>query len=157
MSKKTNALRQLDARKVQYETVEYQYDAEDLSVEHIAAENGLLLERIFKTLVAKGDKNGVAVAIVPGHKNLDFKALARASGNKKMALIPVKDILVLTGYIRGGCSPIGMKKDYPAYLDTSALAYDVIYVNAGQRGLLVGLSPEALRQITGAVVGEIAE
>lgn len=157
MSKKTNALRQLDARKVQYETVEYQYDAEDLSVEHIAAENGLLLERIFKTLVAKGDKNGVAVAIVPGHKNLDFKALARASGNKKMALIPVKDILALTGYIRGGCSPIGMKKDYPAYLDTSALAYDVIYVNAGQRGLLVGLSPEALRQITGAVVGEIAE
>lgn len=157
MSKKTNALRRLDARKVQYETVEYQYDAEDLSVEHIAAENGLPLERIFKTLVAKGDKNGVAVAIVPGHKNLGFKALAQVSGNKKMTLVPVKEIQSLTGYIRGGCSPIGMKKDYPAYLDTSALAYDVIYVNAGQRGLLVGLSPEALQQVTGAVVGEIAE
>ena len=156
MSKKTNALRLLDAQKARYETVEYHYDADDLSVEHIAKDNGLPLARIFKTLVAKGDKNGVAVAVVPGHKNLDFKALAKASGNKKMALVAVKDIQSLTGYIRGGCSPIGMKKDYPVYLDTSALAYDVIYVNAGQRGLLVGLSPEALRRATGAVVREIA-
>ena len=156
MSKKTNALRLLDAQKARYETVEYHYDADDLSVEHIAKDNGLPLARIFKTLVAKGDKNGVAVAVVPGHKNLDFKALAKASGNKKMALVAVKDIQSLTGYIRGGCSPIGMKKDYPVYLDTSALAYDVIYVNAGQRGLLVGLSPEALRRATAAVVREIA-
>lgn len=157
MSKKTNALRLLDAQKTPYVTVEYRYDAEDLSVEHIAEDNGLPLERIFKTLVAKGDKNGIAVAVVPGHKSLDFKALARASGNKKVTLAPVKDIQGLTGYIRGGCSPIGMKKDYPVFLDTSALAYDVIYVNAGQRGLLVGLSPEALKQATKAAVGEIAE
>lgn len=157
MSKKTNALRLLDAQKAYYETVEYRYDTDDLSVEHIAEDNGLHLERIFKTLVAKGDKNGVAVAVVPGHKNLDLKALAKASGNKKMALAPVKDIQALTGYIRGGCSPIGMRKDYPVYLDTSALAYDVIYVNAGQRGLLVGLSPEALRRATKAVVENIAE
>ncbi|MCB0551623.1 MAG: Cys-tRNA(Pro) deacylase [Phaeodactylibacter sp.] len=157
MSKKTNALRLLDAQKARYETVEYHYDADDLSVEHIAKDNGLPLARIFKTLVAKGDKNGVAVAVVPGHKNLDFKALAKASGNKKMALVPVKDIQGLTGYIRGGCSPIGMKKDYPVYLDISALDYEAIYVNAGQRGLLVGLSPEALRQATGAVVENIAE
>ncbi len=157
MSKKTNALRLLDAQNVQYEMVEYHYDTDDLSVEHIAEDNGLHLERIFKTLVAKGDKNGVAVAVVPGHKNLDFKALAKASGNKKMTLAPVKDIQGLTGYIRGGCSPIGMKKDYPVYLDTSALAYDVIYVNAGQRGLLVGLSPEALRRATDAVAAEISE
>lgn len=157
MSKKTNALRLLDAQKVYYEMVEYQYDADDLSVENIAEDNGLHLERIFKTLVAKGDRNGVAVAVVPGHKNLNFKALAEASGNKKMTLAPVKDIQGLTGYIRGGCSPIGMKKNYPVYLDTSALAYDVIYVNAGQRGLLVGLSPEALRRATEAVVAEISE
>ncbi|MCO6477280.1 MAG: Cys-tRNA(Pro) deacylase [Phaeodactylibacter sp.] len=157
MSKKTNALRLLDAQKAYYETVEYRYDTDDLSVEHIAEDNGLHLERIFKTLVAKGDKNGVAVAVVPGHKNLDLKALAKASGNKKMALAPVKDIQALTGYIRGGCSPIGMRKDYPVYLDTSALAYDVIYVNAGQRGLLVGLSPEALRRATDAVAAEISE
>ena len=157
MSKKTNALRLLDAQKARYETVEYHYDADDLSVEHIAKDNGLPLARIVKTLVAKGDKNGVAVAVVPGHKNLDFKALAKASGNKKMALVPVKDIQGLTGYIRGGCSPIGMKKDYPVYLDISALDYEAIYVNAGQRGLLVGLSPEALRQATGAVVENIAE
>ena len=157
MSKKTNALRLLDAQKARYETVEYHYDADDLSVEHIAKDNSLPLTRIFKTLVAKGDKNGVAVAVVPGHKNLDFKALAKASGNKKMALVPVKDIQGLTGYIRGGCSPIGMKKDYPVYLDISALDYEAIYVNAGQRGLLVGLSPEALRQATGAVVENIAE
>ena len=156
MSKKTNALRLLDTQKVPYEIVEYQYDAGDLSVEHIAKDNGLHLERIFKTLVAKGDKNGIAVAVVPGHKNLDFKTLAEASSNKKMALVAVKDIQSLTGYIRGGCSPIGMKKDYPVYLDTSALAYDVIYVNAGQRGLLVGLSPEALRRATEAVVREIS-
>ena len=156
MSKKTNALRLLDAQKIPYEIVEYQYDAGDLSVEHIAKDNGLHLERIFKTLVAKGDKNGIAVAVVPGHKNLDFKTLAEASGNKKMTLVAVKDIQDLTGYIRGGCSPIGMKKDYPVYLDTSALAYDVIYVNAGQRGLLVGLSPEALRRATEAVVREIS-
>ena len=156
MSKKTDALRLLDARKIPYETVAYQYDADDLSVEHIASDNGLQLERIFKTLVAKGDKYGIAVAVVPGDKTLDFKALAKASGNKKIALIPVKDIQEVTGYIRGGCSPIGMKKDYPVYLDTSALAYDVIYVNAGQRGLLAGLSPQALKQAAAAEVAEIA-
>ena len=156
MSKKTNALRLLDARKIPYETVAYQYDADDLSVEHIAEDNGLHLERIFKTLVAKGDKKGIAIAVVPGDKTLNFKALAKTSGNKKMTLIPVKDIPAFTGYIRGGCSPIGMKKDYPVYLDTSALAYDVIYVNAGERGLLVGLSPEALRRATEAEVGDIA-
>ena len=156
MSKKTNALRLLDAQKARYETVEYHYDADDLSVEHIASDNGLQLERIFKTLVAKGDKNGIAVAVVPGDKTLNFKALAKASGNKKMTLIPVKDIQAFTGYIRGGCSPIGMKKDYPVYLDISALDYEAIYVNAGQRGVLVGLSPEALRRATEAVVREIS-
>ena len=157
MSKKTNALRLLDAQKVQYEIVKYRYDAGDLSVEKTAEENGLQLERIFKTLVAKGDKNGVAIAVVPGHKNLDLKALARASGNKKMALAPVKDIQGLTGYIRGGCSPMGMKKEYPVFLDVSALSYSLIYVNAGHRGMLVGLPPEALKEATKAEVTDIAE
>ncbi len=148
MNKKTNALRLLEAQGIEYQPVPYEYDADDLSVEQIALANEMDVERIYKTLVAKGDKNGLAIAVVPGHKELDYKMLAEASGDKKVTLVPVKDIRKLTGYIRGGCSPIGMKKDYPVFIDISALASDIIYVNAGQRGLLIGISPEALKQAT---------
>ncbi|HQU59804.1 MAG TPA: Cys-tRNA(Pro) deacylase [Saprospiraceae bacterium] len=157
MSKKTNALRILEANKASFETVEYNYEADDLSVEHIAEANALPLERIYKTLVAKGDKQGVVVAVIPGHCSLSFKALAKASGNKKITLVPVKDIQGLTGYIRGGCSPIGMKKDYPTFIDASAQLHDKIFVNAGQRGLLVGLAPADLLRLTQGVLEEIAE
>jgi Cys-tRNA(Pro)/Cys-tRNA(Cys) deacylase len=149
MSKKTNAIRILERQGIAFETAAYTYDAEEgLSVALIAQANGLPLERIFKTLVAKGDKTGLAVALVPGDSELDFKALAKASGNKKMALVPVKDIQPLTGYIRGGCSPIGMKKDYPVFIDASALEHEQIYVNAGQRGLLLLLRPSDLQLAT---------
>ena len=149
MSKKTNAIRILERQGIAFETAAYTYDAEEgLSVALIAQANGLPLERIFKTLVAKGDKTGLAVALVPGDSELDFKALAKASGNKKMALVPVKDIQPLTGYIRGGCSPIGMKKDYPVFIDASAQEHEQIYVNAGQRGLLLLLRPSDLQQAT---------
>lgn len=156
MSKKTNAIRILERQGIAFDTVEYAYDAEEgLSVALIAQANQLPLERIYKTLVAKGDKNGLAVALVPGDSELDFKALAKASGNKKMALIPVKDIQPLTGYIRGGCSPIGMKKNYPVFIDASALEHDRVFVNAGQRGLLLSLAPADLQRAAQAAFVEI--
>ncbi|MCB0572674.1 MAG: Cys-tRNA(Pro) deacylase [Phaeodactylibacter sp.] len=157
MPKKTNALRILDARKIPYETIEYEYETDGLSVEHIAQANSLPLERIYKTLVAKGDRQGVVVAVIPGHRSLSFKALALASGDKKITLAPVKDIQALTGYIRGGCSPVGMKKAYPVFIDSSALTHDRVFVNAGQRGLLACLSPQNLQEATGGVFVELSE
>lgn len=143
---KTNAIRLLEARDIAYEPVEYAYDAEDLSVQKIAAGLDIPVSQVFKTLVAKGDKTGVLVAVIPGDQELDYKALAHASGNKKVALVHVKELLDLTGYIRGGCSPLGMKKKYPVYLHSSAKEWDKIYVNAGKRGLLMGVDPERLRE-----------
>lgn len=154
--KKTNAVRLLESRRIPYSLVEYSYQDEDLSVETIARQNGLPLEKIYKTLVAKGDKTGVVVAVIPGDKSLDFKALARESGNKKIAMVPVKEIPALTGYIRGGCSPIGMKKDYPVVIDASAASLDVIYVNAGAKGLLMGVAPQALASAAGGAFAEVA-
>lgn len=146
--KKTNALRLLDRKKIQYETLEYEYNEENLSVKKIAGDNFLKAENVFKTLVAKGDKNGVIVAVINGNQTLNLKLIAKVSGNKKIALIPVKDLLNLTGYIRGGCSPIGMKKPYPVFLDESANNFETIFVNAGMRGILVNLKPEDLLKIT---------
>lgn len=153
--KKTNAIRLLDQQKIEYKILEYQYDAEKLSVQKIAAENKLSVSQVFKTLVAKGDKNGVVVALVSGEKNLNFKALAKASGNKKITLIAVKDLLQLTGYIRGGCSPIGMKKNFPVFIDISAEEFDEIFVNAGARGILIKIKVEDLVEITGAKISNI--
>lgn len=149
-TKKTNALRILDHAGIPYRLVEYQYDAENLSVEKIAAENQIPLEKIFKTLVLQGDQGGVVVAVTPGDKTLDLKALARLSGDKKIALVDTKALQSLTGYIRGGCSPVGMKKPFPVFVDESALLHDKILVNAGARGLLMELQPAALEAICGA-------
>jgi Cys-tRNA(Pro)/Cys-tRNA(Cys) deacylase len=154
--KKTNAMRLLDQQKVPYEVFEYEYDPEHLNVELIAGQNGLPVELVYKTLVAEGDKTGVVVAVVPGHCELDLKALAALSGNKKIALVPVKDIQNLTGYIRGGCSPIGMKKKYPVWIDEAAKSLDFIYVNAGVRGILLKLAPKQLVQVTQGNFGQIA-
>lgn len=154
--KKTNAVRLLDQREISYDLIPYTYDTEDLSVAQIAAANDLSVEAIFKTLVLKGDKTGPLVAVVPGDQNLDMKALAKLSGNKKTTLIAVKKIPSLTGYIRGGCSPLGMKKDFPVYLDESAQALSQVYVNAGQRGLLIKLAPSDLIDATNAALGSIA-
>lgn len=146
MSKKTNALRILDALGIPYALLEYRYDPDNLSVEKIAAQNGLALERIFKTLVAKSDSGQIVVAVTPGDKVLHLKALAQWCGAKKMALLETKDLLPLTGYQRGGCSPVGMKKDFPVCIDRSALDHERIFVNAGMRGLLAELAPADLQR-----------
>ena len=151
--KKTNAIRILSQKKVDFDTVTYVYDSENLSVEKIAAENGLALELIYKTLVLKGDKTGIIVALVAGNASVSLKKLASLSGNKKMAMVAVKDLQQQTGYIRGGCSPIGMKKNYPVYISEEAQHLEKMYINAGTRGILVGVSPTALQTIVNGIWG----
>lgn len=141
---KTNALRLLDQKKITYRIVEYAYDAENLDVAKIASDNGLELEQVFKTLVCKGDKTGVLVTIVSGDQQLDLKKAAKASGNKKIALLLLSDLTKTTGYLRGGCSPLGMKKNYPVFMDNAAGNWDEILINAGERGTLFGVDPMAL-------------
>jgi Cys-tRNA(Pro)/Cys-tRNA(Cys) deacylase len=155
--KKTNALRILDQQKIPYETVEYVYDSENLDVAKIASDNGLVLEQIYKTLLLSGDKSGTIVALVAGNHNLSLKKMAAASGNKKVEMAAVKDLLQLTGYIRGGCSPVGMKKAYPVYLDKAAESEDSIFVNAGTRGLLFAISPNDLLKVCGAAYADICD
>ncbi|RMF03448.1 MAG: Cys-tRNA(Pro) deacylase [Bacteroidetes bacterium] len=145
-SPKTNALRLLDQHQIPYRTVPYEYSAENLDVAKIAADNGLELPQVFKTLVCTGDKTGPLVAIIAGDQQLNLKALAKASGNKKTALIPTKSLLATTGYQRGGCSPIGLRKVLPIYLDQSALSFSEILLNAGQRGLLFAADPHFLAE-----------
>lgn len=147
---KTNAARILDRAGVQYETREYEVDLEDLSAVHVAQAIGLPPEQVFKTLVVRGDRTGVLLACIPGNAELDLKALAAASGNKKVELVPVKEVLNLTGYVRGGVSPVGTKKPYPAYLDGSARAWPFISVSAGVRGTQMLVAPEDLRRVVDA-------
>ena len=137
---KTNAMRQLDAAKISYEVLTYEVDESDLSGTHIAAQIGLPMDMVFKTLVAKGDKTGHLVFCIPVDKEIDLKAAASLTGNKKIEMVHVKDLLGLTGYIRGGCSPIGMKKKFPTYFDATAAEHEKITVSAGVRGaqMLVG-------------------
>ena len=144
--KKTNAARLLEGLKIPHTLQEYPVDESDLSAEHVAREVGLPLNQVFKTLVARGDRTGVIVAVLPGGGELDPKALASISGNKKVDLVPLKEVQPLTGYLRGGCSPLGMKKKYPVFLDESARSFPFISVSAGLRGLQVYLAPEDLRR-----------
>lgn len=155
--KKTNAARLLDKAGVRYELVEYTVDEEDLSAAHVAGQLGEPVGQVFKTLVLRGDRSGLFVCVIPGAAEVDLKKAARLSGNKSCQMIHVKELLPLTGYIRGGCSPIGMKKLLPTYLHDSALPYDRIYVSAGQRGLQLALSPRDLIAMTHATTGEIIE
>jgi len=149
MKTTTNVIKNLKAQKIPHQIIEYTYDSENLSVEKIAVDNNLNVSQVFKTLVAKGDKTGIQVAVISGDKTLNLKSLAKVSGNKKIALLPVKDIPKWTGYIRGGCSPMGMKKDYPVWFDEAILEQEIIYVNAGKRGVLIGISPENILRLTG--------
>lgn len=155
--KKTNALRLLDQAKISYECVSYQYDPQDLNVEKIAADNDLQVQAVFKTLVAKGPETGPIVAVIAGDQVLDLKALARASGNKKVKLFPIPDLEPTTGYIRGGCSPLGMKKPFPVFIDQAAEALGSIYVNAGVRGVLVKVPTDDLLRISRGQLVEIAQ
>ena len=141
---KTNAARLLDKAKIAYELIPYEVDENDLSAIHVADSLGENIEQVFKTLVLHGDKNGHFVCVIPGEHEVDLKLAAKASGNKKCDLIPMKELLPLTGYIRGGCTPIGMKKPFPTYIHESCLNYPYIYISAGQRGRQLKLDPNDL-------------
>lgn len=144
MAKKTNAARLLDAHNIPYELIPYDAGEVELGAVHVAEQIGEPIERVFKTLVLRGDKNGCFVCVVPGDKEVDLKLAAKVSGNKNCALIPVKDLLGLTGYIRGGCSPIGMKKHFPTYIHDTCRQFPFIYVSAGMRGLQMRIAPDDL-------------
>ena len=150
MIQKTNAARLLDAAGIGYTLFEYAVDEEHLDASHVAEQLGEDIDRVFKTLVLRGDKSGPFVCVIPGSLEVDLKVAARISGNKNCEMLHVKELLPLTGYIRGGCSPIGMKKQFPTFVHESALLYDMIYVSAGVRGLQLCLSPEDLIGFTGA-------
>lgn len=149
---KTNAARLLDSAGIAYELIPYSYSEDDLSAQSVAAELGEDIDVVFKTLVLRGDKNGLFVCVIPGDFEVDLKTAARLSGNKSCEMVHVKELLPLTGYIRGGCSPIGMKKQYPTFVHESALLYDYIYISAGQRGLQLKISPQDLIDFTGAQI-----
>jgi Cys-tRNA(Pro)/Cys-tRNA(Cys) deacylase len=154
---KTNAVRILDSEGVRYELREYEVDENDLSAPHVAQAIGMPPEQVFKTLVARGDRTGVLMACIPANTELDLKALAAASGNKKVELVAVKEVLGLTGYIRGGVSPVGTRKPYPFYLDETAILWDVISVSAGVRGCQMLVAPDDLARLTGAQFCDIAK
>jgi Cys-tRNA(Pro)/Cys-tRNA(Cys) deacylase len=153
--KKTNAARRLDELGVAYELIRFDFDERDLSAERAASDIGMPSELVYKTLVLRGDKTGVIEACVPAGLELDLKVLAALSGNKSVAMVSVKELRPLTGYDRGGCSPIG-RKSYPVYIYEDALNHERIAVNAGARGLLFLMSPRDLVRVTGAVAGNIA-
>ena len=153
---KTNAMRRLDAAKIPYEVLEYEVDENDLSGMHIAEQLGFPPEQMFKTLVAKGDKTGPLVFCLPVAEEIDLRRAASITGNKKIEMIHVKDLLALTGYIRGGVSPIGMKKVFPTYIHESALQFERITVSSGTRGAQLLLSRAALLQFLGAKTADLA-
>ncbi len=153
--KKTNAARILDGLGIDYEIKTYEVDEEDLSAVHVAQVSGLDIKMIFKTLVARGDKTGIIMAVIGGGEELDLKALAKASGNKSVEMIALKELLPLTGYVRGGCSPLGAKKNYPVYLDSRALTLGKISISAGQRGMQIILSPQDLIRAANAKTAEL--
>jgi len=147
---KTNAARLLDKQKINYELITYEVDESDLSAKSVAGKLGQNIEQVFKTLILRGDKTGIFVAVIPGDNELDLKQAAKISGNKSASMIAVKEIQPLTGYIRGGCSPLGMKKQYPTFIDKSCLSFEYIFVSAGIRGIQIKLSPNDLIQTVGA-------
>ena len=155
-TEKTNAARLLDKAGIVYQLIPYEVDENDLAAQHVADSLGQDIAMVFKTLVLHGDKTGHIVGVVPGNMEVDLKALAKVSGNKKVEMIAMKDLLAVTGYIRGGCSPIGMKKRFPTYFHSTATDFDHIYVSAGVRGLQIEISPMALIEFIGATVAEVA-
>lgn len=141
---KTNAARLLDTAGIKYEIIEYSYTEDDLSATHVAAELGEDISQVFKTLVLRGDKSGLFVCVMPGDMEIDLKVAAKISGNKNCEMLHMKELLPSTGYIRGGCSPIGMKKKLPTFIHESALLFDYIFISAGVRGQQFKISPNDL-------------
>jgi Cys-tRNA(Pro)/Cys-tRNA(Cys) deacylase len=153
---KTNAVRLLDAAKIAYELREYEVDPDDLSAETVAAKVNLPLEQVFKTLVMRGDRNGVFLAVVPGNTVVDEKAMARLTGDRRVEMVPLKEVQALTGYIRGGVTALAGKRDYPVYVDETAELFHVISISAGMRGLQILLAPSDYLRVTRATIGAIA-
>ena len=153
---KTNAMRILDTHCVQYEIREYEVDPDDLSAEKVAAAIGLPPEQVFKTLVARGDRYGILMAVVPADAELDFKALARLSGNRSVDLVSLKEVQPLTGYIRGGVTALAGKRDYPVYVEEQMQLFDLVAVSAGVRGQQLLLAPDDYLRVTKATVGPIS-
>ena len=153
---KTNAARLLDRAKIKYELIPYVVDESNLAATHVAEQLGEDIAMVFKTLVLHGDKSGHIVCVVPGHMEVDLKALAKVSGNKKVEMIAMKDLLSVTGYIRGGCSPVGMKKRFPTYFHSTALSFEHLYVSAGVRGLQLEIAPSDLIKFVNATVADVA-
>lgn len=154
---KTNVLRLMDAAKISYRAVEYDYNENDLGGLHVARETGMDPDQVFKTLVARGEKRGPLVFCIPVSCSLDLKKAAKAAGDKKVEMIHMKELLGLTGYIRGGCSPVGMKKKFPTFMDETALIYDEIAVSAGVRGMQMVLSPESLINFAQIITADLVE
>ena len=152
---KTNAARLLDSAGIGYELIPYRVDEEDLSAVHVAQELGEDIRQVFKTLVLRGERTGLFVCVVPGESEVDLKKAARAAGDKKADLIPMKELLPTTGYIRGGCSPIGMKKPLPTFIDRSCMDFPAIYISAGVRGLQIKIAPDDLLAYTGATLSDL--
>lgn len=153
---KTNAARLLDRAKVTYRLIPYAVDPDNLAADHVAEELGEDIRRVFKTIVLHGERTGHLVCVVPGNREVDLKAAARAAGDKKVEPIAMKELLPLTGYIRGGCSPIGMKKHFPTFIDSSAQAFDTIFVSAGVRGLQFEIAPADLAAAAQATFAPVA-
>lgn len=147
---KTNAMRLLDSAKIDYHVMEYQVDENDLSGAHVADSIGADHDSVYKTLVLKGEKKGCLVCCIPVDAELDLKKVAKVAGDKKVDMIPMKELLSLTGYVRGGCSPIGMKKAFPTYIEETAILYDEIAVSAGVRGAQIIINPEKLAEFVKA-------
>lgn len=154
---KTNAMRLLDQAKIEYQSMEYEVDENNLAGVHVASQTGMPVEQVFKTLVAKGEKKGVVVLCIPVNMELNMKKAAAVVGDKKIEMVHVKDLLGLTGYIRGGCSPIGMKKKYPTFIDETAILFDTIAVSAGIRGCQLIINPEELVEYINATICDITE
>ena len=157
MAIRTNAIRVLDGLGIAYELREYDVDPSDLSAQTVATKVGLPSEQVFKTLAVRGDRNGVLLAVVPGNAELDFKALAQVSGDRKTEMVPLKEVQALTGYIRGAVTALACKKAYPVYIDETAELFDVISISAGLRGLQVLLAPADYIRAVGATVAMIAK
>lgn len=152
---KTNAMRLLDKAGIAYEAIPYSYDESDLSATHVAAELGEDIKRVFKTLVLRGERHGLFVCVVPGDAEVDLKKAASAAGDKKADLIAMKELLGATGYIRGGCSPVGMKKPLPTFFHATAVGFPHIYVSAGVRGMQLKIEPKALMDYVGATTADL--
>lgn len=152
---KTNVARILDVKKVPYTLVPYIVDENNLAATHIAEQLNEDIAQVFKTLVLRGDKTGLIVCVIPGDKEVDLKKAAKLSGNKKVEMILMKELLPLTGYIRGGCCPIGMKKPFPTWIHSTCTDFEYIYISAGVRGLQLKINPKDLVAVVGATIGDL--